>query len=367
MAWDGQKLKSLVKERGISLTKLAEHVNVSRQTVNDWIKGQIPKGTYLIAISRELDTSPSFFFTNEKEKAITVPLHRRRGVARVTGAMKQESEKLAAQYEKLFRFASDPGLVPVLRIDHLDDQNAMAMASALRNLSNVEINKPMNYEHTFRLISELKVIVIFRYFPKAIKGYAFYCKIHKYRVVLVNNDTNLLDLIFPLLHETIHAILDKEGVSYDTQHEEDFCDGVANYIQFPNEYVEMVYKTIQRRRAGTQINLLKSFCEQNSHSMHGIIMALKKKQPSFELNVWGADTNLKKIFLTIGDILFQDGEVRSYIQALKALSPLFLDIVAKQLGNASKRKVGEWLGLESLLDADQTLEELEKIYKYDNP
>jgi len=365
MAWDGQKLKSLAKERGVTLTKLANLVNVTRQTVNDWIKGQIPKGTYLMAISRELNTNPTFFFPDEQEKVITCPLHRTRGVAKVTEAMQLESEKLASEYEKFFRFAPDPDLVEVLRIDHLDEQNAIRIANVLRELSKVEANKPMDYGHSFRLLSELKVIVIFRYFPGLIKGYAFYCKIHKHRVVFVNNNTNLLDLIFPLIHETIHAILDKESVSYDTQGEENFCDWVANYTQIPNEYVDMVYRTIRNRRAGKQINLLKDFCEQNNHSMNGIVEAFKLRQLDFDLNFYGADTNVKKRFPTIGEVLFKSGDVREYIERLSVLTPLFLNIVVKQLNNASKRKVGEWLGLESLLDAEQALEELEKLKKND--
>ena len=122
MAWDGRKLKDLTKEKGISLTKLAHLINVSRQTVNDWIKGQVPKGTHLIGISRVLDISPNFFFPDEIPGDISVPLHRKRGVAKVNEVMEKEALQMAEQYEKLFKWSPDPGLVPVLRTTHRESK-----------------------------------------------------------------------------------------------------------------------------------------------------------------------------------------------------------------------------------------------------
>lgn len=358
MSWEGERLKTIAKEKGISLTELAEVLNVSRQTVNDWIKGQVPKGNHLIGLSQLLEISPRFFFPSEIPGNISVPLHRKRGVAKITGAMKQEAAHMAKQYEKLFKWAPDPGLVPVLRTTHRDNQNAIAMAGSLRELSGIETHKPMDYEHAFCLLPSIKIVTIFGYFPKSLKGYAFYCKIHKHRVVFVNNDTNVLDLIFPLLHEAIHAIRDEEDNKFTDRAEEDFCDSVADCIQFPEEYVKLVYHTIKGRRKAVQINLLKDFSAENKHSMFGIIERLKKISPALDFAVGGANTNLKKGFPSIGDILFKDQDPRSYIHNVRMLSPLFFDIVSKLMNNVTTRKVGEWLGLESSLDAKQAIEEM---------
>ena len=48
MHWVGNRIKSLSKEKGITLAELAKQQDVSRQTVNDWINGQVPKGTHLL-------------------------------------------------------------------------------------------------------------------------------------------------------------------------------------------------------------------------------------------------------------------------------------------------------------------------------
>jgi transcriptional regulator with XRE-family HTH domain len=361
MIWDGAKFRTLVKNKGMTLTQLANRLNVSRQAVNDWTKNQVPKGGHLIKISKILDVNPGYFFPEETTKQISVPLHRTRGVAKVTSAMEQDAMQMAKRYENLFKFAPEPGLVTVLKINRRDLRSAVDMAKELRKLAHVESDKPMNYEQTFALLSNLKIVIIFHDFPQSVKGYAFYCKIYSYRVVFVNTMTNILDLIFPLLHEAIHAIRNGDGVLPYDQEEEDYCDSVAGSTQFPKEYVGLVYDAIQGRRESHQINLLKEFSAKNGHSMFGIAEELKKAHPTFGLNVAGANANLRKEFPCIGDILFENEDPKCYVDNLKALTPLFFDIVSQQMNNVTTRKIGEWLGLESSLDVKEVIEEWTRV------
>jgi hypothetical protein len=180
-------------------------------------------------------------------------------------------------------------------------------------------------------------------------------------VVFVDNDTNVLDLIFPLLHETIHAIRDEGGIISYGQEEEDFCDSVASDVQFPIEYVELVHKAIQDRPKSHQINLLKEFSSENGHSIFGIAEQLKKLFPPFDLNVAGANANLKKKSPSVGDILFEDQDPKCYIQNLKSLTPIFFEIVSNQINNITTRKMAEWLSLESSLDAREVLDEWKRM------
>jgi transcriptional regulator with XRE-family HTH domain len=361
MMWDGSKFRTLVKEKGMTLTELANRLDVSRQAVNDWTKNQVPKGSHLIRISKMLNVNPGYFFPEETTKQISVPLHRTRGVAKVTSAMEQDAIQMAKGYENLFRFAPAPGLVPVLKINRRDHQSAIDMAEVLRKLAHVESDKPMNYEQTFDLLSNLKIVIIFRDFPQNVKGYAFYCKIYSYRVVFVNNITNILDLIFPLLHEAIHAIRDGDEILPYDREEEYFCDSVAGSTQFPKEYLGLVYDAVQGRRESHQINLLKEFSTKNGHSMFGIAEELKKMHSTFNLNVAGANANLRKEFPCIGDILFEDQDPKCYVNNLKTLTPLFFGIVSQQINNVTIRKIGEWLGLESSLDAKEVIEEWRRV------
>ncbi len=141
-------------------------------------------------------------------------------------------------------------------------------------------------------MENLGIKIIFKDFPPKIKAYAFYTKIHSYRIVFVNNTTNVLDLIFPLLHEAVHAIRDELSINdgFD-EVEEIFCDMVANHIQFPDGYVRIVYDVIKDLNIGVQVNKLKTFGRNYSHALFGIVKRIKFISPDFNLKIGGAETN----------------------------------------------------------------------------
>lgn len=362
MKWVGTKIRERTKEQQLSISKLADALGVSRQTVNDWMKGQIPKGNHLMALGQTLQVSPNYFFTRVGEQPIVVPVHRTRQNAKITPAMQKEVFELAKEYELFFRNSSESDLVPVARVSERTQKNSIKLAHELRLQSGIENDTPIDYLHTFKLMEHLGINVILRYFPDTIKSYAFYTKIHHYRVVFVNNSTNVIDLIFQLLHESVHAIRDEITMNgeYD-QEEERFCDQVANYVQFPDEYVKFVYQTISDLSPGIQVNKLKTFGERYGHSLYGIVLRIQSLFPEFSLTIGGADTNVKKKFPTIGDVLFSKEDPGDYIRMLSTLSSNFVEKLLLQLDDISYRKLAELLDLESVLDAKVVKQELAKL------
>ena len=125
--------------------------------------------------------------------------------------------------------------------------------------------------------------------------------------------------------------------------------------------MKQVANTISGRRSNVQINLLKEFGRENHHSMFGIVEEIKKINPSFSLKIGGADTNLKKEFPAIGDVLFHSNDSRDYIELLGALSPLYIEILSRQINNATTRKMAEWLDLDNSLDGKQIVGELKRL------
>jgi len=367
MRWMGEKIKSLVTEKGLTLVKLAEQIGVTRQTVNDWMNGQVPKGNHLISMCRILKEKPDYFFSPNKEKAITFPVHRARKGAKITLDTQRDALELVKQYEIFFRNTLESEVIPIVRISERNEASAIKIAKELRAKSGViKSFLPLNYENAFKLMYELGISVIFRDFPKNIKSYAFYTKIHSHRAVFVNNSTNIIDLIFPILHESIHAIRDEESQKgiYDEE-EEKFCDTVANYIQLPDEYVKKVCNAISGLGKAAQINKLKTLGKLHSHSLYGIVKRVQSISPGFMLDVGGADTNLKKAFSTVGDILFQMSDPRDYVKLIHDFSPKFIEIMINKLGSITDRKIGELLGLANVLDAKAVKEELAKFKNED--
>ncbi len=362
MKWVGTKIRDRVKEQHLSISKLADLLSVSRQTVNDWTKGQMPKGNHLVALCQALQISPNYFFASSNEHAIIVPAHRARRNAKITPAMQKNTFDLAKEYDLFFQNNSGSDIIPVARVNERTQDSILKISQELRSKSGVDEDNPIDYLHTFSLMKYLGINVIFRYFPDTIKSYAFYTKIHGHRVVFVNSSTNVIDLIFQLLHESVHAIRDEIAVNGEyAQEEEHFCDQVANHVQFPDEYVKFVYRTINDLSPGMQINKLKKFGERYGHSLYGIMLRIKVFFPEFSLSVGGADTNLKKNFLTIGEVLFSKGEPGDYVKQLAALSPNFFEKILVQMDDISYRKLAALLDLTSVLDAKLIKQELSKL------
>ena len=365
MKWDGIKIKELAKKNGISYQILADKVGVSRQTVNDWIKGQIPKGNHLLMLCSLFEVNPDVLFIENIDQYLKVPVHRTQRRIHITSEMQETAKTLANEYSWIFRNYNKSSVLPVIRTHGFDFEAAIEIADQLRSIPAISDNKPIDYQHTFELSEKLGITIIFRYFPDSLKGYAFYTQIHNHRVIFVNCFTNVLDLIFPLLHEFVHAIRDEEEKEYNRT-EEEFCDLVACKVQFPDEYVEMVYKAIEGLKASLQINKLKEFARFNKHSIHGICKAIKYLDPQFTLSYGGADTNLKTEFPAIGEILFQHDDTRTFIQILKSLNNNFVKILTMQLDSISNRKLAELMGLEGSLDAKEIRAELIKSQALSN-
>jgi len=366
MEWIGGKIKDLIKENNISIVKLAKMAGVSRQTVNDWINGQIPKGNHLIFLCKQFNINPDYLFSKDFNSAISVPVHRTRKTAKVNASMQKDALELAKEYDLLFRNASESGIYPVMRGHNRSDKIAKKVAQELRAKADIREDLPPSCEDAFTLMQSLGIKIIFKDFPPKIKAYAFYTKIHSHRIVFVNNTTNVLDLIFPLLHEAVHAIRDELNINNGFDEEEEmFCDMVANHIQFPDGYVRMVYDVIKDLKIGVQINKLKTFGRKYSHALFGIVKRIRFIAPDFNLKIGGADTNLKKEFPTIGEILFKESEPRDFVNTVAGLSPLFINTILDQIDGLTTRKLGEILGIENLMDATPVKNELMRLKNRD--
>jgi hypothetical protein len=281
--------------------------------------------------------------------------------------MQKDAMNLAKEYDLLFRNDADSGILPVMRGQNRSEKTAKKVAKELRARAGISENRPPGYEHVFTLMENLGIKIIIRNFPEKIKAYAFYTKIHGHRIVFVNNTTNVLDLIFPLLHEAVHAVRDEYRVNDGFDEDEElFCDMVANYIQFPDEYVIMVYDVIKDLKTGMQVNKLKTFGRNYSHALFGIVKRIKYIDSDFNLKIGGADTNLKKKFPTISEILFKDNEPREYVGTVASLSPLFIKTILYQIKGLTNRKLGEILGIESLMDAKAVKDELMRLKRADS-
>ncbi|MBC8416489.1 MAG: helix-turn-helix transcriptional regulator [Candidatus Cloacimonetes bacterium] len=365
MIWQGKIIKDLIKKRKITLTKLAYELEVTRPTINEWTKGKIPKGIHILALCRYFNLDPNELFSVNRSDLISIPQHRMRNTAKQTEETNKLSHELASEYLSIFRNHKKSQLTQTYRDQNLSEENAKGLAAKLRELIHLENNTPINYRQTFELLHNLGVFTIFRHFPKNIKSYAFNCEISNKRVIFINSTTNILDLIFPILHEVIHLI--KENRNHTKEYddiEENYCDNVASYIQFPESYIELIHASISDiPNDGQKVNIVKQYSSRFGHAGFGIVKRMQEKHPEFNLKISPADSNLRKEFPSIGEIIFESNDPRIFVDTLRKFSPLFVDLILDQLDVLGYRKISELFDIKNPLDAKSVRDELMMLIK----
>ena len=236
MEWQGNKLREVLKEKRFSLAAFAKLLNVSRQAVNDWVNGTVPKGSHLLSLCQSLGIMPDSLF-NSITPDIVVPVHRKRRTAKLTEARRETAFCLAKKYEGFYRNRPRIKLQRVIQFpEDLNDKDLCDLPQKLRWEAGVKNYYPLLIQNVFRLLEKLEVEVIFRRFPGELKSYAFFTEIYGYPVVFVNSANNVLDLSFPLLHEAIHALCRPQQRAREfSDVEELLCDQLAGQVLFTPE------------------------------------------------------------------------------------------------------------------------------------
>lgn len=361
MEWNGNKLKQRVEDSGFTQESFSKKVGVSRPTYNAWIGGQVPKGIHLIRIWDVLGLEPDELFEPGRPPVRVMPSHRKRGAAKVTHATNREATALAESFAGFFDEADVPVLQPVA--PQRTSESAVKLAVEMRKLMGLnDSHMPPSLSQVFGLLAKLGVYVVFNEFSKGIKDYAFYTQIRGNRVVFVNTSTNELDLIFPLLHEAVHAVRNVcpgEGEAWDEE-EDLFCDRVAGLVQFPDGYVEDVRAAIQLCEKGHLIETLNDFAGRHHHAIYGLVRRLIEikalNQPKAMSPYHMADSRLRKHYGTLRSHLLNEGHIGDFLEAFKTYSPLWAKLLQRHVSGMTVSRLAECLDL-SYVDTKNVMEE----------
>jgi len=351
MKWRGDKLKELVKAQAFTQEAFSEAVGVTRPTYNAWIHGQVPKGIHLIKIWKALGVKAEDLFEGSQSAVQVLPLHRKRGTAKNTETSDKATLALAESFSGLFDDTDVPSLQLVAPIR--SDAAAENVAIEMRKLMGLEnASTPPTFLQVLHLLDQLKVCAIFTSFPKEIKDYAFYTQLRGSRVVFINTTTSVLDLVFPVLHEAVHAIRPvlESSDQEEINREEDFCDKVASLVQFPDAYIREV--RIALDGDGRHMQVLEAFARQHAHVISGLakrLGLLKKEDRSYYV----ADAVLRKeIKKTLRDCLMPNEHASIYLKHLEQCSPRWFALLKKRCNKVTVSKLAEYVDV-SHMDAKE--------------
>lgn len=361
MKWIGSKLKELVKKADMTQEKLADILGVSRATVISWMKDQVPKGIELMKLCSALKVQPEIFF--EDDVLFSRPRNRLVAHAKTTKESEQQTDIFVKEFGNFFsKDMSDPLR---LTVNYHKNTDPLTIAGRLRELAGLTDNLPIKLKTVFNLAHKLGIFVVPVTFPdkldhktSAIYTLFFDCN----KVIFVKNTANGLDLVYFLLHEICHAIIN--GKSDIDSEEEEFCEATARAAQFPESYVTEVYNRIRGKNEGIIINIFKDFSRNNHHSLYGIAKALDQQfdtKLTTKTSILGAYKNLNKTIPSLRDILVQDENVKFFINQFRSITPLYFEkVILSVYKNVSDRKLCELLGLTDVTNVEELRTELER-------
>lgn len=368
LKWSPQALRAMITEQKITKVGVCDKLSISRPTLDNWLSGKVaPKGKHLILLSKLFNISPNDLFIDET--IVAVPMHRTNRNKELKDQMKMASTTLAAEYEILFRNAPDPIISDVLKVSELSSDNVLRVAKKLRTIAGINDPRPLQFNDILKICARLDISVIFREFDDEIDSYAFFVSIGLHRVIFVNTNITNVDLVFPVLHEVVHAIQDGEPHREATNEEEKFCDAVASEAQLPNEYIKYLVLKLKKIRSnvGMRVNFLKLESKRNRYSLFGLSKILKKNFP--RLNVGNIEGSATKINQSLGPIRqkFEEQKTASdLVSFMQQVSPNFINFITQQHENFSDRKIAELFGLSNQEDGTEIRETLDALSSWDS-
>jgi len=363
MKWLGNQLKNAIKQAQKTQESFANDINVSRVTVNAWIKGQVPRGIELMKICRNLGMSPDLFF--EDDVAFSCPRHRPKAHAKITESRQHLAEQMITSFHDVFRGNFSNMLTPSL--SYTRDSDPARLAKELRECSGLVGDGPLRLQDVFNLAKYLGIFIVPIPFDPELKSSALYTFIdHHNKVIFIDNKTFLLDMVYFILHEICHAIINNTSNDYDDK-EEEFCEKTAGLAQYSDCYIQKIYSMIKLkgRYKGVVVNLLKEYSVKNHHSLFGIAKAIDIMYGT----EWGgivapATTKMKKenqASNNLESLLLSQDNPHDFLRRFKSISPLYLDqVILKKYKSVTDRRLSELFGLANVLDGNDMRKELER-------
>ena len=228
MKWQKEKLKALVKERGLTHDQLAVEIGVSRQTVASWFAGQVPKGLHLMKLWSLLQLAPGALFQEDSPHYITRAMCHTIDKGPSLEKVKKETEALVARYAGFFTKKDTSPLQPVIL--SRDTGMAKSLAGSFREIMGLQDGAAPTMFDILALMARLGVCVMPRSFPEEIAADAFFVTVNFKRVIFVNRSCRLSDLTRSLVHESVHAMrptMTEDADDAEIAKEEKFCEDVV--------------------------------------------------------------------------------------------------------------------------------------------
>lgn len=369
-----EKVIECAERKGLSQSKLANTLDVSRETVSQWFKGEkFPRPDKLLKLSMAMGMSYNEIVSTLPAANEPIVAFRKKGSHKITDQYLEEARDTG-------RILSS--LVPYLPFDHLTRpqtlirplqsyQYIQQVVTKIRKQIGKASNEAIEFEDLIKFFNDLNAIIIpvlWGSKDKHENALHIYLPESMTTWIYLNLDCNVHDFKFWMAHELGHVLTPE---LHDTEGE-DFADAFAGALLVPEGIASIEYPHLRRAdQISHQLSHIKSVAERLCVSPLTVYLEINKyaaqsKLPIIDLEknreIYKANTNFNKTFKTTSESLFDD-EVPDSDQYIRSAtehfgSPFFSSLKAYVKENRKPASFVQSVLRMSLLDARNIYEAL---------
>ena len=313
-----KRIEESTERLGFNKSKLASVVDVSRETVSQWFKGEkFPRPDKLLKLSMTLGLKFDELVSTISSENEPIVAFRKKGNHKITGQYLEEARDTG-------RILSN--LIPYLPFDRLSRPKTLIrpvldyaymqqVAKNIRNRIEKAPNDKIEFEDLIKFFNDLNAVIIpvlWGSKEKHENALHIYLPDSMTTWIYLNLDCNFHDFKFWMAHELGHVLApdlhDDEG--------EDFADAFAAALLVPEEIAAGEYPHLRKAdKISQRINHIKSVAKRLSVSPLTVYWEINKyakhrKLPKIDLEqaqeIFRANTNFNKAFKTTSEYLFED-------------------------------------------------------------
>ena len=311
-----EKIEESAERLGFNKSKIAKIVDVSRETVSQWFKGEkFPRPDKLLKLSMSLGLKFNEIVVNLPSENEPIVAFRKKGNHKITDEYLEEARDTGRVLSNLVPYLPFDRFVRPQTLIHPQQEYSyiQSVASKIREQIGKASNGPIDFQDLIDFFNKLNAVIIpvlwgnkdrhenalHIYLPESMTTWIY-----------LNLDCNFHDFNFWMAHELGHVLApdlrDDEG--------EDFADAFAAALLVPEEIASIGYQHLRRvKQISHQLNHIKSVAEKLCVSPLTVYLEINKYAernalPKINLEdhqeIYKANTNFNKAFGSISERLF---------------------------------------------------------------
>lgn len=310
---------------GLSQTELARKLNVSRESVSKWLKGdKTPRPQKLLALSKKLDLS---FDEIISQNDIVNPIiaFRTNKHKKVSREQESKANDMGQMLKVLLPYFNSYSVFSPALINYPIDSNDFIQKTAAEIRIKAESKLlEISFAEIMKLYVDFHIVLIpVMWGPNGNNGLFIHIPENPITFVYANLEKVVTDFKFWLLHELAHVMTPSlKGIQAEV-----FADNLAAAILFPVDSAKETYhELIKIKNKGIIVNRIKEIASNLIISPYTIINEMKKyaegsSLPLIEIEMGGAITNFNKEVGLVSKIIFEEEipDAEKYIGKCKEL------------------------------------------------